>query len=180
MSSYLVKTLIIKHSHQRGIGRCPVGLRNLQLPFLLLTRRQAVTEGLPRHHQSLIRHRTSDGMLMDMALTILHPSIGQQQAVAILLFISKFTINQFTILIDAATFQQFVTRIDRIDDMQVRIAGTHLNGNGLAIAWELAMRRIEPVISLHGRLLVVKSEHYELHVHLVVPTFCLQAVFAAF
>ena len=62
--------------------------------------------------------------------------------------------------------------------MQVWIAGTHLNGDRLTVVGELAIRRIEPVVSLRGRLLVVKSKHYKLHIHLIVATLCFQAMFA--
>ena len=178
MRSYLVETLIVEHSQQRGISWCSVRLGNLQLPLLLLARCQAVTEGLPRHLQTLIWHRTSDGMLVYMALAVLDPCIGQQQAITVFFLIGKLPVNQFTVLLDATTFQQLFARIDRIDDMQVRIAGTHLDYNGLAITGELAIRRIKPVIRLQGWFLVVKAEHDKLDIHFIVSAFCFQAMLA--
>ena len=64
--------------------------------------------------------------------------------------------------------------------MQIRVAGTHLDCNRRTVAGELAVRHVEPVIGLRGRFLVVQAEHHELHVHLVIATFSLYAVFTAF
>ena len=174
----LVKALIIKHRYKRGIGRCTVGLRNLQAPLLLLTRCQAVAEGLPRQLQMLFRQRTRDGLLVDMAFTVLDPCIGQQQTVAIFFLILQLTVNQLAVLPDAAALQHLVTCKQRINDMQVRIAGAHLNGYGFSIIRELGLGDIEPVGSLRSRLLIVKAKHNKFHVHLVVAAFCLNTVFA--
>ena len=178
MRSYLVETLIVEYGHERGIGWCSVRLGNLQLPFLLLTRCQTVTEGLPRQRQTFIGHRASDGLPVCMTLAVLYPCIGQQQSIAVFFLIGKLTINQLTVLLHATTFQQFIASKDRIDDMQVWITGTHLNGNWLAIAGKLAIRRIEPVVRLHGWLLVIKAKYHKLYIHLVVTTCCFQAMFA--
>ena len=113
-----------------------------------------------------------------MALAILHPRISNQQAVTVFFLIRKLAVNQCTILLDAATFQQFVTRKDRIDDMQVRVAGANLHRNRLAIAGELVIGHVEPVVRLCGWLLVVQTKHHKRHVQLIVTACSFQTVFA--
>ena len=133
----LVEALIVEHSHERGISGCTVRLRYLQFPFFLLSRCQTVTERLPRRLQPLVRHRTCNGLLMHVAYAVLHPSEGQEQTIAILFLIGKLTINQRGIFFHAATLQHLVATENRVDDMQIRIAGTYLNCNGFTIIWEL-------------------------------------------
>ena len=101
MRSYLVKTLIVEHSHERSISWRSVRIRNLQLPLLLLSRCQTVTEGLPRQIQTFVWHRTTDGMLVHVTLAVLYPGISDKYAV---LLIGELTINQGSIPLDATTF----------------------------------------------------------------------------
>ena len=175
----LVEALVVEHCHQRGVSRCAVGIHDAQAPLFLLTGSQSVAEGFPRQSQPLVGHRTPDGLLVPVTLSVLHPGIGNEQAVAIFFLIGEFPVQQLGILLHYTTFYHLVTGIDAIDDVEVGIAGTYLYGDGLAVAGELAVRHIEPVVGLGGGLLVVKSEHHESHVYRVVFTYCFQTVFTA-
>ena len=145
----------------------------------MLTRRQTVAEGLPSQSQQLIRHGARNRMLMDMALAILHPSISQEQAVAIFFLISKLAVNQFGILLCGTALYHLVASKDGIDNMQVGIAGTHLNGNGLAVTGELAARGIEPVVGLSSGFRIIKAEHHKFHVEAVTLANGLETMFTA-
>ena len=123
-----IKTLVVEHCQQAGIGRYPIPRLprrrrsyNLQLPLFLLARCQSVAEGGPLHLQRLVGHRTTDELLVAIALTILNPCVGQQQSTAILFTIGKLAIDEFAILLDGTTLQQFLANKEAIDNIQVGV-----------------------------------------------------------
>ena len=118
-------------------------------------------------------------MLVLMELSVLHPRIGDEQAVAVVFLVHELPVQQFAVLLHDALFYHGVAGIDAIHHVQVRIAGTHLNDDGLAVVGKLRGRGIEPVAGLGGRLRIVKTEHHKGHVYRVVFTDCLQTVLTA-
>ncbi len=176
----LVEALVVEHGHERGVGRRTVGPRHAQRPLLLLSGRQAVAEGLPVHGEPLLGHRSHDGVSVGVAHAVLDPRKGQQQAVAVFFFICQLAVDECAVLPHAAALQQRFAAEHRIDDVQVRIAGTDLDGNGAAVGRKLRVGSVEPVVGLGGRALVVQTEHHELDVHAVVATLGLQPVLATF
>ena len=124
-----VEALVVEHSHQTGISRFSVRTLNGQLPLFLLSWCQTVAEGGPRHLQLFLGHRTDDGSLMLMTDTILHPGEGEQQSVAVFFLVSKLAIDEGCILVNFPTLNHLVAGKEGIDDMEVGIRRTHLNGN---------------------------------------------------
>ena len=59
--------------------------------------------------------------MMNVALAVLYPGIGQQQSVAIFLLIGELAVLKRSILLDRPTLYQFVVSINTIDDVQVGV-----------------------------------------------------------
>ena len=175
----LIQALVVDHSHQRGVSGTAVGFHNTQAPLFLLSWCQTVAEGLPRQSQTFVGHRTSDGMLVLMELSVLHPCIAHQQAIAVCFLIGELSVQQFAILFHHTVFYHRVAGIDAIDHVDVRVARSHLNGNGFAVIGELRGRGIEPVVGLRSRLRVVQSEDDKRHVYRVVFAYSLQTMLTA-
>ena len=163
----LIKTLVVEHCHQRSISRCTVRILDSQFPFLLLTRCQTVTEGFPCQSQFFVRHRTSDSLLVFVTYTVLNPRIGYEQTISIFLLIHKLPIEKFCILPHRTLLYDLVAGIDTIDHIKIRIAGTDLQSDGLSIVGELAVRNIEPVVCLCGRLCIVQAKDHKGHINRV-------------
>ena len=117
----LVETLVIEHCQKRGLGEFAIRCLYLQPPLFVLSRCQTITEGLPSHCQPLVGHGTHDGLLVTVALTVLDPGIGQQQAIAVFFFVSELTVQQTGTALHRATLQNLVPSIDAIDNVQVGI-----------------------------------------------------------
>ena len=66
---------------------------------------------------------------MLMTDTILHPGEGEQQSVAVFFLVSKLAIDEGCILVNFPTLNHLVAGKEGIDDMEVGIRRTHLNGN---------------------------------------------------
>ena len=133
----LVEALVIEHSQQTGIGGCTVWILYLQAPLLLLPRNKTIAEGFPCQAQLLVRHRTLDGLVMAVTHAILHPGIGQQQAIAIFFLVGKLAINQFTVLLHLALLNDFLAGIDGVENVQVGSTAAHLQGDWRSIVGEL-------------------------------------------
>ena len=119
MGGKCIEALIVEHSHETGVSDSTVRLVNLQLPLLLLARGQAVAEGCPLQLQFLFGHGTADELLVTVALTILHPCEGQQEAVAVLLTVGELAI--LTILLDGTFLNLLLASKETIYNIGVGI-----------------------------------------------------------
>ena len=179
MGRYGIQAMIIENSHQTGIGRRAVRSADGHAPRLLLTRRQAVAERLPRQLQLFVGHRPLDGRLMAIAHTVLHPCEGDEQAIAVGFLIGQLAVNQLPTLLDGTALQLLFTGKDTIDDMEVGVGRAHLYGDGSLVGRELLVRHIEPVVCRCGRALIVQAEHHERHLQGVALADSLKAVLTA-
>ena len=98
---------------------------------------------------------------MTVHLAVLHPGIGEQQTIAVLLFIRQLEVDEGVAHVAVAAVYHLATGIDGVDDVQVRIGGSHLQGDGLAVAGEARVAQVEPVVGLLGGRRVVEREHGE-------------------
>ena len=121
MGGKCIEALIVEHSHETGVSDSTVRLVNLQLPLLLLARGQAVAEGCPLQLQFLFGHGTADELLVTVALTILHPCEGQQEAVAVLLTVGELAIDELAILLDGTFLNLLLASKETIYNIGVGI-----------------------------------------------------------
>ena len=131
-----IKALVIERRHQLGIGRLAVRAIHGEYPLLLLSWLQTITEGCPFQLQLLIGQGALNMRLVRIAMPVLHPGEGQQQAVAVFLLVGDLHVQQAVALIAGASLNDLVTCEDTIDNVYILIGGAYLHGNGLAIARE--------------------------------------------
>ena len=148
----------------------------MQRPLLLLTWSQTVAEGLPREFQPLIGQWLSHLCQVGVETAFAHPCTSEEHAVTIFFFICELTRGDSIALVDDAALQHLVTGEERVDDVLVLVRRTHLHIDGTAVGGELLSRSIEPVVSLHGGMLVLQAEHHELVGHRVLAADTLQRV----
>ena len=158
----LIQALVIERSHELCIDRTAFGILHHERPLLLLTRGETIAEGGPLQLKLLLGQGPFDLCLMGIAMSLLHPSEGVQQAVAIFLFIGGLDIQQLMALIDEALLDDLFSSKDTIYDMHILGRRTHLDGDGRAVVRELCGRLPEPVVCLNNWHLVVEGEHHEL------------------
>ena len=151
---------------------------NVQRPLLLLTWSQAVAEGLPREIQSLVGQRLAHRSQVGVETAFAHPCTCEEHAVAIFLLIRELARGDGVALVDDAALQHLVTGEERVDDVLVLVRRAHLHIDGTAVGGELTGRSIEPVVGLHGRMLVLHAEHHELLLHGVLATNAFKGVAA--
>ena len=115
---------------------------------------------------------------MGMTHAILHPGEGQQQTIAIILFVVEFQIQQLVVTVYGATLDNLVASEDTIDDMYIRIGRAHLHSYRLTIVRKLGGRLPEPVVSLRSGSLIIKREYHKLALDGVVLANCLKGMLA--
>ena len=157
----LIQALVVEHRHQRGVGRLAVRPRHGERPLFLLSWRQTVAEGLPRQFQVLVGQGALDMGRVAVAHVLLHPGEGQQDAVAPRFLIGQFAVDQFVALVDGARLDAMGAGEDAVDDMYVLTRRAYLDGHGLAVVGELAVRHPEPVVGLVGWPFVVEREDHK-------------------
>ena len=158
---YLVEALVVERGHELCVGGRAVRAHHGERPFLLLPRRESVAEGGPLQAQTGVGQRSRDGGIMSVHLAVLHPGVGKQEAVAILLLVGQLQVDEGIAHVAAAAVDDFLASIDGIDDVQVGVGGSHLERDGLAVARELRVADVEPVVGLLGGRGVVEREHGE-------------------
>ena len=121
MLRQLIKTFVIERSHQLSLCRLSVRIHDGERPFLLLTRNQAVTEGLPLQMKFHIRNRTHDGSLIRISLSVLHPSIQEHQSVAVFLLVGKLTVDKCVRLIHRSALKDVLAGKNGIDNMHILV-----------------------------------------------------------
>ncbi len=151
-----IEALIVERRHQLGIDGVAFAVFHRQCPLLLLTWFQAVAEGGPRQREVLVWQRAMDLCRVGVALAVLHPGEGQQQAVVIRLIVSELQVQELVVPIHSTTLDHLIAGEDTIDDMHILIGRTHLNGDRCAVVGEAGIRLVEPVVGLCGRTLVVE------------------------
>ena len=162
MGVELVEALVVERGHQLGIGRCAVRLDDGKRPFLLLAGCETVAEGLPFHVQVLVGQRFLDGGVMYVVFAVLHPSVGEQQAVGVLILVGELAVDQFVADVGRAALDDLVAAEDGVHHVHVLVGGTHLHGDGLAVVGELLAAGVEPFVCLGDRSLVVEREDDEI------------------
>ena len=83
MSGQSIERLIIERSHELSIGRLRVWSGYLQRPTLVLPRSELIAEAGPRHIEMLIWLWTGNSGSMRVQMTMMHPSVGDGDAIAI-------------------------------------------------------------------------------------------------
>ena len=179
MAGYLVEALVVERGREQCVGRLAVGRGHRQAPLLLLAGRQPVAEGLPLQRQPLVGQRALYLGRVGVALALLHPGEGQQQAVAVLLLVGQLAVDELVCAVNGATLDDALAADDAVDDVDILGRRAHLDGDGAAVAGEHVVRLVEPVVGLGGRPLVVEGEDDELLLQRVVLAGGLQRVLAA-
>ena len=161
MCLYLVEALVVERGQELGVSRRAVRVDDAQRPLLLLSWCKTVAERCPLHPQTGVGQRTGDAGLMAVHLAVLHPAVGEQQTVTVLLLIRQLEVDKSVAYVAVAAVYHLVAGIDGIDDVQIRVGGSHLQGDGLAIAGEARATQVEPVVGFLGGRRVVEREHGE-------------------
>ena len=155
-----IEALVVERCHQLGIDRTPLGILHAQRPLFLLTWLQPVAEGCPLQTELLIRQRALDLGLMGMALAVLHPGEGEQQAIAVCFLIGQFEAHELVAPVIGTPLDDLLAREYTVEDMDILVGRTYLKIDGLAVVGELLGRKIEPVVGLgHGTLIMEREKH---------------------
>ena len=118
MRFQLVETLIIQGGHQHCIHRLAV-FGHGERPLFLLSGSQPVAEGAPLQLQFLVGQRSADLLLVGMPLAVLHPGEGAKDAVAPLLLIIQFAVDECIRLVDKALLHHLPPGEDAIGDIHI-------------------------------------------------------------
>ena len=180
MRGYLVKRLVIEHTHQLRLGWLAVRGGNLQRPLLLLSRGQTVAEGLPGDIQFLLRQRTGDAHHSGIALALLHETIVQYDARRIFLLVGERQGHDTVAQLPGAFLQQFVAGDDGIYNVRSVLRRAHLDIDRLAITREGLRRLIIPFGGWLHRMGILHAEKGELLLQGILSADCLQLMNARF
>ena len=151
-----IEALIVERRHQLGIDGIAFAVFHRQCPLLLLTWFHAVTEGGPSQREVLVWQGALDLCQVGVALAVLHPGEGQQQAVVIRLIVGELQVQKLVVPVDSTTLDHLIAGEDTIDDMHILIGRTHLNGDRRTVVGEAGIRLVEPVVGLRDRTLIVE------------------------
>ena len=91
---------------------------------------------------------------MRIALALTHPGEAERQAVAILLFIYKLTVDECIRLVDGSLLDDLIACNNGVDDMHILSRRTYLESDGRGRIGKLVRLYVEPVIGLSGRTLI--------------------------
>ena len=119
MAHNLVETLVVERGHQLSIDGVALSILDRECPFLLLSWLQTIAEGGPLECQVLIGHGALNGGRMRVAMLILHPGKGKQQAVFVSLLVSNLEVEELVALIHSATLDEFIACKDAIHDVHI-------------------------------------------------------------
>ena len=92
---------------------------NLQRPLFLLTRREAVAEGLPFHAKLLVGQGALNLMTMFVSFAVAHPDVAEGEAITVFLFVGEFTVDEVVPQINGSHLNDVCAGHKRIDDMHI-------------------------------------------------------------
>ena len=95
MRLQLVEALVVERGHELRLGGGAVGFGDGQRPFLLLSGREPIAEGAPLQVKVHIGHGPAYGSAVVVGFALLHPGKGEQQTVAIAVFVFELAVDEF-------------------------------------------------------------------------------------
>ena len=93
MHGELIQTLVEHRCHELCIGRCTVGIGDIQCPLLFLSWSKQIAERHPLHLQLLVRKRSFYNRRMGIDISFFYPRIIQTQSGTIFFLILELAGN---------------------------------------------------------------------------------------
>ena len=110
MGGQSIERLVIESSHELSIGRLRVRSCYLQRPTLVLPWSELIAEAGPRHIEMLVGLWTKNPGSMRIQMTMMHPSIGDGDAIAIFRLIVEGVVVERVVTLQDTTLHKLAIR----------------------------------------------------------------------